>query len=148
MRLKTVISHLHIIVTLVLLVTVVGGIWLKLTDTDRADDKLIGVRQLDKQTWLYITEYDGGGATVPYIYRYYLAGKLEGNVSQQLADIAPFMRAATANAKINADDVIINVKYQGRVYAFNNLVPYRYQEKTIFPRIHFETDYEPQSAQK
>lgn len=148
MQLKTVTKQLHTIFTLVLLVTVIGFIWSTNTGTNRADDKTMVVRQLDEKTWLYVTEHNGGGATVPYVYRYYLAGKPQNNLNQQLADCVPFLRAATANASVTAQSGVISVHYQGRVFAFNNSVPYRYNNETIFPHIHFRADYSPTGQQK
>lgn len=137
MHLKTVIKWTHTLVTLILAVVVAGLLYLNSGGDSRENDKLISSSQIDKNTWLYITEYGSGGATVPYLYRYYLAGKLEGNVSGQLARSVAFMEAGGSAAQVSAEGDTITISYGGKVYAFSNSVVYESHGETLQPHINF-----------
>lgn len=76
MQWRTAIKWLHGALTAILLLVVIGFIALNSSD-DRAEEHLISSRQLNDNTWLYVTGYRGGGATVANTYRYYLSGKVE-----------------------------------------------------------------------
>ncbi|MGP2463354.1 hypothetical protein [Pantoea ananatis] len=85
MPLKMVIKWLHRVLTVVLLVTVVAFFALNSGENDHSKGKLISSQQLDATTWLYVTGDTGGGATVADSYRYYLSGKIQSDISANLA---------------------------------------------------------------
>ncbi|AVJ16076.1 hypothetical protein CLM71_02445 [Serratia sp. MYb239] len=138
MPLKTVIKWFHYSLTAVLLIVVIGFVILNADGDKMTGTRLVSSQQLSDSTWLYVTEYSGGGATVANSYRYYLSGKLEGNVNASLAKQVPFLVAAGSAANVSADGDIINIKYSGRVFSFSNSVVYEVNGKTQMPNLRFE----------
>lgn len=57
----------------------------------RSKDKLISKQKIDDGFYLYVTLYDKGGATVPFIYRYYLNKKISQNIVKTLSHGHPFL---------------------------------------------------------
>ncbi|EMH4161782.1 hypothetical protein RJ498_000999 [Pluralibacter gergoviae] len=138
MPLKMVIRWLHCMLTTILLVIVIGFVILNTGGDSRADDKLVSSQQISDSAWLYVTEYSGGGATVANIYRYYLSGKLEGNISASLAKQVYFMEADGSAARVSAQDNTFHIQYSGRVFSFSNSVVYEANGKTFLPHINFQ----------
>ncbi|VEA71553.1 Uncharacterised protein [Serratia rubidaea] len=114
----------HYSLTAVLLIVVIGFVMFNADGDELAGTRLVSSKQLSDSTWLYITEYSGSGATVANSYRYYLSGKLEGDVSVSLAKQVPFLVAAGSAANISTEGDTINIKYSGRVFSFSNSVVY------------------------
>lgn len=105
MPLKTAIKWFHRALTTILLIIVIGFVMLN----------------------------SGGGATVADSYRYYLSGKLEGNVSASLAKQVPFLVAVGSAANVSAEGDTINIKYSGKVFSFSNSVVYEANGDTHLP---------------
>ncbi|MBH1929828.1 hypothetical protein [Serratia rubidaea] len=140
MPLKTVIKWFHYALTAVLLIVVIGFVMLNADGDELAGTRLVSSQQLSDSTWLYVTEYSGGGATVANSYRYYLSGKLEGNVNASLVKQVPFLVAAGSAANVSAEGDTINIKYSGRVFSFSNSVVYEGNGETQMPHIRFEAN--------
>ena len=138
MPLKTAIKWFHYALTLILLIIVIGFVMLNAGGDNRADDKLVSSQQISDNTWLYVTEYSGGGATVADSYRYYLSGKLEGNITASLAKQVPFLVAAGSAANVSAEGNTINIKYSGRVFSFSNSIVYEANGDATLPHINFQ----------
>jgi len=135
---KTVIKWLHRVLTVVLLVAVVAFFALNSGDNDHSKDKLISSQQLDGHTWLYVTGETRGGATVADSYRYYLAGKIQSDISANLAKQLPFLVATGSSAAVSVEGDTISIKYSGRVYSFGNSIVYEYQGQTFRPYLDFQ----------
>ena len=135
---KTFIKWLHRVLTVVLLVAVVAFFALNSGDNDHSKDKLISSQQLDGHTWLYVTGETRGGATVAYSYRYYLAGKIQSDISANLAKQLPFLVATGSSAAVSVEGDTISIKYSGRVYSFSNSIAYEYQGQTFRPHLDFQ----------
>ncbi|SQJ30202.1 Uncharacterised protein [Serratia rubidaea] len=140
MPLKTVIKWFHYALTAALLIVVIGFVILNADGDKMTGTRLVSSQQLNDSTWLYITEYSGGGATVANSYRYYLSGRLEGNVNASLAKQVPFLVAAGSAANVSADGDTINIKYSGRVFSFSNSVVYEGNGETQMPHLRFEVN--------
>ena len=138
MPLKTVIKWFHYALTLILLIIVIGFVMLNAGGDNRADDKLVSSQKINDSTWLYVTEYSGGGATVADSYRYYLSAKLEGNITASLAKQVPFLVAAGSAANVSADGNTINIRYSGRVFSFSNSIVYEANGDATLPHINFQ----------
>ena len=80
--------------------------------------------------WLYLTESQSGGATVPFHYRYYLAGDLKGSNSEivkNLAESFPFISGSGTIAGITTSaDNRVMVTYSGNVFSLSNTASYKY----------------------
>ena len=135
---KTFIKWLHRVLTVVLLVAVVAFFALNSGDNDHSKDKLISSQQLDGHTWLYVTGETRGGATVADSYRYYLAGKIQSDISANLAKQLPFLVATGSSAAVSVEGDTISIKYSGRVYSFGNSIVYEYQGQTFRPYLDFQ----------
>lgn len=98
-------------------------------------DALFTSRQLNENTWLYVTKYQGGGATVSDVYRYYLSGKIIGDAVKALGEMPPFLTADTGSAKINKIGNLVTVRVTGKVYAFSNSVFYTSDGLDVIPVI-------------
>ncbi|WP_432368877.1 hypothetical protein ACRPH4_18820 [Pantoea allii] len=117
---------------------VVAFFALNSAENDHSKDKLISSQQLNEHTWLYVT---GGGATVADSYRYYLAGKIQSDISANLAKQVPFLVATGSSAAVSVEGDTISIQYSGRVYSFSNSVVYEYQGKTFRPHLDFQATY-------
>lgn len=77
-----VIKKLHTALTLLLLIII--GCLIINNGNSQDSDALKRSQKINQSTWLYMTEYDSGGATVPALYRYYLTSEIVGNDQQVL----------------------------------------------------------------
>lgn len=79
MQSSTVIKILHRTLTLVLLLlllVICFGLY-HYSLSKPYDDRLYASKQLNDDTWLYITQYQGGNAIVSNVFRYYLWEKIQ-----------------------------------------------------------------------
>ena len=138
MRLRTAIKWLHGLLTTILLMMVIGFMTSTPGSEQRSEDKVITSQQLDSHTWLYVTGFSGGGATVADSYRYYLTGKIEGDAAAELAKQIPFLIAAGRGANVSVEGEVINISYSGRVFSFSNSIVYEYKGETFRPQVSFQ----------
>nr|WP_318381700.1 hypothetical protein [uncultured Enterobacter sp.] len=117
---STVFKRLHLALTVTLLLLVAGFAVCQLCLNGKPDDKLDSHRQITENTFLYVTKYNGGGATVSDVFRYYLDGDIKGDLLKHLADRSPFLVADTNTAKVTGYGSHVNVSITGRVYSFTN----------------------------
>ncbi|AVR05978.1 hypothetical protein [Pluralibacter gergoviae] len=132
-----VIKKLHCMLTAVLLLIVAGFSLLYYFSREAPDDELFAQREITDSVYLYITRYKGGGATVSEVYRYYLDGRLQGDILHHLKDRSPFLVAEVANASITGYGAHINVKLSGRVYSFTNSDLFYSEGVAVMPVIDF-----------
>lgn len=132
-----VIRRLHGLLTVILLLMLAGFAVYQHYVGPPYNDKLFTTRQLDDNTWLYITKYQGGGATVSNVYRYYLAGRLTGNITDALGDIAPLLTTDSEQAKITKIGNLVTVKITGKVYNFTNSIFYISAGVDMMPVVEF-----------
>lgn len=132
---STVIKWIHRLLTAVLLVLVVGNVAYRYYVGPPYDDALYQSRQLNEDTWLYVTKYQGGGATVSEVYRYYLAGEIQKDVLKALGNTAPFLTADSDNASIIKVGNRVTVRITGRIYDFTNSVFYTSGGEAIIPSV-------------
>lgn len=130
MPFRMAIKWLHRVVTLTLLLLVIGFWWLSHSEDDPAGDKLLRTQKINDHMWLYMTESQSGGATVPFHYRYYLAGELKGNngdVVKSLAEGFPFISGSGTIVDISTGaNNRVNVTYSGNVLSLSNAASYIY----------------------
>lgn len=120
MQNSTVIKNAHRMLTVVLLLLVAGYAVYQFYFNGDPDDMLYSQQKITDDTFLYVTKYKGGGATVSDVYRYYLDGNLRGDPLTSLKNREPFMIADVGNAKVTGYGNHINVNMTGRVYSFTN----------------------------
>ncbi|MBF7955999.1 hypothetical protein [Rahnella victoriana] len=113
---KTAIKLGHYFLTAYLLV-MVGGYYL-LNQQDDTPDTLITVSQLNSDHWLYMTERNTGGATVPITHRYYIEPQIKGSdpqIAKQLSELEPLISGMGSINDIHIDDKNrVTVSYSGR----------------------------------
>lgn len=117
---NTLIKWLHRALTAVLLVLVVGYAAYQHYSNGASDDSLYSRRQINDNTWLYITQYEGGGATVSDVYRYYLDGRLDDEPLKHLAGRRLFLVADVGDAKVSGHDDLVDFNITGCVCSFTN----------------------------
>ncbi|YCI82132.1 hypothetical protein M1D83_02690 [Enterobacteriaceae bacterium] len=135
MHVSTAIKWLHRVVTLLLIILVGGYLAYRYSMNSPPDDSLWLKKSLSQDTTLYITRYNGGGATVSDVYRYYLADDTQ--TLQQLGESQPFLISDTGNASVSGHDDSINVVLTGRVYSFSNSMVFYREGKAVMPLITF-----------
>lgn len=117
MPFRAAIKVIHYITTVCLLILVCD--FLLLNRQDDSPDVLKHKRQISGTQWLYITEHNVGGATVPIIYRYYLHDKIEGSdpfIAKQLRETEPLISGNGLISDIQIDNKNrLNVTYTGKV---------------------------------
>lgn len=133
---STVIKWAHRILTLVLLLLVLGYFAYQRAMGPPNDDALLSAKQIGPDTWLYITE-NQGGATVSDVYRYYLSAELKTDPLKALGHIAPFLTADTADAKVNKWGNRVSINLSGKVYQFTSSVFYTSDGIAMTPSIDF-----------
>lgn len=135
MPFRTAIRWVHGIVTLVLLFTVLGFMWLNHQPDPRKNDELQRVYKLSDSVWLYMTVNSQGGATVPTVYRYYLSHELSGKdteIIKQLVERSPVIEGtgSITNASIDKSGEV-NITYSGNVISIQNDISHlRFSVKT------------------
>jgi hypothetical protein len=112
--------RLHAALTGVLLLLVAGYAFCQFYVNRTPEDALYAQRRITESTFLYVTKYQGGGATVSEVYRYYLDGALPGDPMPHLKERTPFLVTDVGEAKVSGYGNHINVMLTGRVYAFTN----------------------------
>lgn len=132
---NTVIKWLHRLLTTVLLVLVVSNVAYRYYVGPPYNDALFKTEKLSEDTWLYVTKYQGGGATVSEVYRYYLAGEIPKDVLKVLGNTAPFLTADSDNASISKVGNRVTVRISGRIYDFTNSVFYTSGGEAIIPSV-------------
>ncbi len=128
MRVRMVIKRGQVFLILLLMILVGGVAFLNLATDSRSADELRHSYQVKDCLWLYITENKSGNATVPVIYRFYLADKITGNadaILNALKQNIPFLTGNGSISQITADgDQHIRVSYSGKVYSLSDTVSF------------------------
>lgn len=132
---STLIKWLHRLLTTVLLLLVIGNVAYRYYAGPPYNDALFKTQKLNEDTWLYVTKYQGGGATVADVYRYYLAGEIQKDVLKALGNTAPFLTADSDNASITKVGNRVTVRITGRIYDFTNSVFYTSGGEAIIPSV-------------
>lgn len=132
---STVIKWIHRLLTAVLLVLVVGNVAYRYYVGTPYNDALFKTQQLSEDTWLYVTKYQGGGATVSEVYRYYLAGEIQKDVLKVLGNTAPFLTSDSDGASVTKVGNRVTVRITGRIYDFTNSVFYTSHGEDIIPSV-------------
>ncbi|WP_342322328.1 hypothetical protein AAEY27_18865 [Kosakonia sp. BYX6] len=130
---KAVYKWLHRVTTVSLLVAVGGFLLYQRVMDGPRDDSLIGKKKISESVTLYVTKYDGGGATMSDVYRYYLAD--DKQTIEQLNNSEPFLVSDTGGAAVNGCDKRVNVKLTGRVFSFSNSTQFYSGETAMMPVI-------------
>ena len=137
---NTAIKYLHRLTTVILALLVAGFLLYQHFINRPPDDSLAYKKQISENMWLYVTKYDGGGATVSEVYRYYLDGSLPGDVLPHLAERQPFMVTDVGNAAVTGYGSIVNVRVTGRVYSFTNSDLFYNSDTAIMPVINLDAN--------
>lgn len=137
MRGKMGIKWAHRLLTAILLLVVAGYVVYQNYTVPPYNDTVFSSRQLNENTWLYVTKYQGGGATVSDVYRYYLAGKLSASPLKELGKIAPFLTAERGDAVVSKIGNLLSVNVTGKVYDFTNSVFYYSDGVAYTPTVDF-----------
>ncbi|HDG1697045.1 hypothetical protein [Kluyvera ascorbata] len=137
---NTAIKYLHRLTTVILALLVAGFLLYQHFINRPPDDSLAYKKQISENMWLYVTKYDGGGATVSEVYRYYLDGSLPGDVLPHLAERQPFMVTDVGNAAVTGYGSIVNVRVTGRVYSFTNSDLFYNGDTAIMPVINLDAN--------
>ncbi|HDG1700950.1 TPA: hypothetical protein PFE33_003252 [Kluyvera ascorbata] len=137
---NTAIKYLHRLTTVILALLVAGFLLYQHFINRPPDDSLAYKKQISENMWLYVTKYDGGGATVSEVYRYYLDGSLPGDVLPHLAECQPFMVTDVGNAAVTGYGSIVNVRVTGRVYSFTNSDLFYNGDTAIMPVINLDAN--------
>lgn len=135
MRYSTVIKYGHRTLTLVLLLLVVCFAFYHYSQSNAYDDRLYASKQLNENTWLYITQYQGGNATVSDVFRYYLSGEYSEDPLKVVKEMKPFLTADTGTATVTKIGRLLTVRVKGKVYNFTNSVMYLSKGNAVFPVI-------------
>ncbi|KJV32236.1 hypothetical protein [Pantoea sp. SM3] len=115
MRARTVINGIHWLLTIMLL----AFVWFTYQPDPRANDSLQSVRQVSAELWLYTTQNNDGGATVPTVFRYYFHNTGGADVKALNAEF-PFLTGGGTISSVAVDGDRIHVDYSGKVYGMEN----------------------------
>jgi hypothetical protein len=115
MRARTVINVIHWLITIMLL----AFVWFTHQPDPRTEDSLQSVRQVSAGLWLYITQNNDGGATVPTVLRYYFHNTGGADVKELNAEF-PFLSGGGTISSVEVDGDKIHVDYSGKIYGIEN----------------------------
>ncbi|WP_320459482.1 hypothetical protein [Lelliottia sp. CFBP8978] len=117
-----VIKWLHRLLTIVLALMVGGFLLYQYYINGQPDDSLAFKKQVSGDVWLYVTKYNGGGATVSDVYRYYLDGPIadDSQVMKAISERQPFLVSDTDSATVTGYASTVNIRLNGRVYSYTN----------------------------
>lgn len=117
------IKWLYRLLTAVLLSVVIGYAWMNFSPSNPIHP-LKRTYQVNHNTWLYMTEQNSGGATVPVAWRYYLSSQLSGDdvdIARQLSAATPLIVGYGTITDIQVDDKnVISVTYSGKVLSISD----------------------------
>lgn len=133
MRVNTVIKWLHRFTTILLIIIVGGYLSYEYLMNSRNDDRLILKKDISENVTLYVTQYEGDGATVSDVCRYYLDDNKQ--TIEQIRERVPFLTTDNCHTEISGYGNTVNVKLTGRIYSFSNLTMFYAQEELIIPVI-------------
>lgn len=129
MHASTVIKWLHYFLTVGLLLLVVGFVVLNHETDYRDGDTVQNSHRISDHLWLYVTRSDNGGATVPVVYRYYLADEFHGATGSRadwLKQMIPFLEGnGSISAMTQQADHTVKVIYRGDVLSLDTATTYR-----------------------
>lgn len=121
MPFSTAIKWLHRLVTVSLLVVVAGFWWLNHQPTPGEGEELQRAYKLNENVWLYTTVNRNGGATVPVVYRYYLAKEIQGNdnsILKALTTTSPVIVGTGSITDAHSDkNGQVHLSYSGKVFS-------------------------------
>ncbi|NIF32271.1 hypothetical protein F3J29_08990 [Enterobacter sp. Cy-643] len=113
----------HRLLTAVLSIVVIGYAWMNFSPS-KPIHPLKRAYQVNHNTWLYMTEQNSGGATVPVAYRYYLSNPLSGDdsdIARQLSTATPLVVGYGTITDIQIDDKnLVSVTYSGKVLSISD----------------------------
>ena len=115
LRARTVINGIHWLITVMLL----AFVWFTHQPDPRADDSLQSVRQVSAGLWLYTTQNNDGGATVPTVFRYYFHDASGADVKELNGEF-PFLSGGGTISSVAVDGDKIHVDYSGKIYGIEN----------------------------
>jgi len=126
MQSRKVIKYLHGVLTLLLSLGLAGAIllnyWLSEEKRARASSIVID-RPLSDYIHLYVTEWTGGNATTPFVFRYYLTTRIrEADIIKVLSQRSPVLMADSKDAVISVADRRVILSMKGRVFRFDNVI--------------------------
>jgi len=126
MQSRKVIKYLHGVLTLLLSLGLAGAIllnyWLSEEKRARASSIVID-RPLSDDIHLYVTEWTGGNATTPFVFRYYLTTRIrEADIIKVLSQRSPVLMADSKDAVISVADRRVILSMKGRVFRFDNVI--------------------------
>lgn len=130
----TTLRGFHTALTICLLMVVTVGGVMCYQSSAPLDDRLYSEKQLTDNVWLYITKYQGGGATVGEVYRYYLNKQLDMPMPV-LSDSAPFLVSDRSNAIVTTVGDRILVRITGKIYSFSNFALFYDGDTPVMPLI-------------
>jgi hypothetical protein len=122
-------------IAIALLVAVVAiGLWL--SSFASKDDKysIALTKEIRRDLYLYIIRNEDGGATVPYLYRYYFWNENINfsEISVMMNRQAPFLIADNDSAEIHPDGDVISIIFNGRIFKFLNLAVFYVEGRPHF----------------
>lgn len=133
MHASTVIKWLHRITTATLLVLVAGFLLYQWMINSHNDDSLFSKKQISASMTLYVTRYEGGGATVSEVYRYYLDNPEQ--TIDELNKSEPFLVTDNAAAVVSGYGNTVNITLTGKIYSFSNSTLFYAGDSAVMPII-------------
>jgi len=94
-------------------------------------DRVVSVTPLGDGAAVYEILYDSGGATVPFIYRYYVFMQLknEESVLEEVRRLEPFLVATSSGAVKDIAGRNVSLEVKGTIYEFKTLARYRVNDE-------------------
>lgn len=85
-------------------------------------DRIVSITSVGQGSAIYEVLYGAGGATVPYVYRYFLMGVQQNDeiALQKTKDIEPFLVTQSTGAVRSVAGQLVKLRTLDTVYNFHN----------------------------
>lgn len=115
---------------LVLAACMISSVWLVTRTPAPALTKVLATYPVGSKGTLYVVLSDGGGATVPATYRYYLYKRMD-DTSQALASLrregVAFLVTRDADGRVEIEGEVVKIAVKKAVYSFNTPTLFRHE---------------------
>lgn len=109
------------LIAVLLLLNLGQGIWILSPKSQPVLTKVVSVTPIGKHSAIYEVLSDGGGATVPLTYLYFVAEKAERDeVLPILKKLTPFLVTGQSGAIEQVEDLKIVARTQDKVYSYSS----------------------------
>lgn len=135
-------SAIKWLLALLTVVTLCQAIWITLSGETRPElTKVMSKTPIGQNGFVYEVLSDSGGATVPFVYFYYVLERQENdkNALSALREKSPFLATRQSGAIVSVSGNRIKAHIQDTVYSFSSVAVYGQKDQTTVVTIDLDS---------